>query len=440
MRNSDWWRDFNRRFNPFRHLSPEETDRLYAERERAPAARIEEEVTLAVEPSGVRLLLAGARGSGKSTELARAFRLLSNQDSAVVPIYVDLPIALPEDATTIAWLPLVAATLRRAAEDWNAPPAERDLLVPALDALGVGADLFDRMMQVVSAVGVWMGPHGQTAAAFSSVSGHAAKQVAELGRLARTSLAGLSAEGTESEVEHLLDALRAELDRITEAAGRPPALLIDGLDKRPDMQSVLTALQGTDLLLDLPAALVLSGPAQAMFHPRFASLTMPGRFQPIPHYNLPVVRKDGSPKEAGISVLVRVFEARAGEHDPNGTRSLLPDSVVRQAALLSSGVVREFIELLRQSGLEAHRKGADTVTDAHVEEVARLRRHSYEATLDVERWRELRQVLETRQRPRTDVDELLFTNVVACYQNDHLWFRPNELLVPYLQQLNENAQ
>lgn len=437
MDNLDWWRDFNRRFDPFRLLDPKETDQLYAERDRAPAAKIEDEISLAPEPQSVRLLLAGARGSGKSTELARAFRLLSRDVGPVVPIYVDIPQALPEDATTLTWLPLIAAAVRRTAQDWGAPPPPDDPLLPALRAVNISQEAFARMMDVVATVGVWMGPEGQSAAQMASLVGPLAHQAAELSRIARSSLAKVRAERDDTETEALLDGLRAELERIQGAAGRPATLLLDGLDKRPDMESVLKALQDADLLLDLPAAIVLSGPAQALFHPRFASLTMPGRFQPVPHFNLPVVHPDGSPKDDGIRVLLEIFESRAQEHDPARTRELLPRDQVAEAARLSSGVVREFLELLRQAAHEARRAHARTVQPAHLEAAARNRRHSYEAALDVDQWRELVTVLETRQRPRADVDELLFTNVVACYQNDHLWFRPNELLVSYVQSLRD---
>ena len=45
-------------------------------------------------------------------------------------------------------------------------------------------------------------------------------------------------------------------------------------------------------------------------------------------------------------------------------------------------------------------------------------------------WDELERVLRTRRPPRGDVDRLVFQNIVACYKNDDIWYRPNELLVP----------
>ncbi|MFH1465112.1 MAG: hypothetical protein ABIO70_12070, partial [Pseudomonadota bacterium] len=234
-RDLTWRRRFVAAFNPYRDLTPDECETLYVAREGQPARRLVEALEDG-EPERTRIALVGARGSGKSTELRQAMHLLAKPGAARLPVFVDIGEGLPAHATTAAWVPVVAAAVRAAREDWNGQPPEGDALPAALAAIGVGGDLLASLLTAVRAIGPWFGPQGVAVAAAAAPAGLA---VSALGKAARAAQSG---GGDRGALEALVDALRGEVQALAAAAGRPAALFIDGLDRRPSVEEVFQAL------------------------------------------------------------------------------------------------------------------------------------------------------------------------------------------------------
>ncbi|NOY27354.1 MAG: hypothetical protein GXP62_15915 [Oligoflexia bacterium] len=418
-----WRRRFVAAFDPYRELSPQECAALYVRRDGSPAARIVE--ALEEGESRARIALVGARGSGKSTELRQVMHRLSADGAALVPILVDIGDGLPEGATTVAWLPVVAAAARAARLDWGGKAPSGDPLPAALMSIGVGTELLDGLLDVVRVVGPWLGPQGLVATAAATTLKPATELLGSAARAAQ------AAKPTRTMLDSLIGALRLELSSLAQAAGRGAVLLLDGLDKRPTADAVFAALDEADLLTGLPAALVISGPMQLQVDGRFAALLTPGGFDPLTVHNIPVVDRQGAARPAGVELLSKLFDCRwkeAGLGDP-----LVPPKFVNEAARWSSGIVREFLTLVRDTGKAALRDGRALAIQADLELAIRERRHTMEITLDASRWDVLAGVLEDGERPARELDDMVFQNAIVCYQNDSVWYRPNELLVPYLE-------
>ena len=410
-------------FDPYRALSPDECEDLYVDREGSPAGRIVESLELGGDRT--RIALVGARGSGKSTELRQVMHRLTAEGAALVPILVDIGEGLPEGATTVAWLPVVASAIRAARVDWGGKTPAGDVLPVALAKIGIGTEMLEGLLKAVRIVAPWFGPNGLAAAAGAEALRPAAEALGAAARAAQDS------NPPRADLEALIAALRAELLSLTEAAGRPAALLLDGLDKRPTANAVFEALSEAILLTGLPAAVVLSGPMQLQLDGRFAAYLTPGEFQPQTVHNIPVVDRAGQGKEAGISLMVDLYGRRWGEASLGA--DLVPAPLVAESARWSSGVVREFLTLVRDTGKAALRSGREVATQADLELALRERRHTMEITLDAERWDVLREVLKSQERPKSALDDLMLQNAIICYENESIWFRPNELLVPYLE-------
>lgn len=417
-----WRQRFVAAFDPYRQLSPDECEALYVVREGSPAARMVE--SLEETTTQTRIALVGARGSGKSTELRQVMHALSLDGGALVPILVDIGEGLPDDATTVAWLPVLAAAVRAAREDWAGKTPPNDPLPKALGAIGISADLLNRLLTAVRVVGPWFGPTGLVAAGAAQAVEPASEALGSASR------AALAAKYDRSDLDSLINALRDELNSLRAAAGRGAVLLLDGLDKRPTADAVFDALSEADLLLGLPAALVLSGPIQLQLDGRCEAFLTPGRFQPQTVHNIPVVDREGASKDSGTDLLFELYRRRW--KDTGLDEELVGEPLVREAARWSSGIVREFLTLVRDTGKAALRERRTRAIDADLTLALRERRHVMEITLDAERWEVLGKVLEDRERPTNRFDELLLQNAIICYQNDSIWFRPNELLVPYL--------
>lgn len=421
----NWRRRLVSAFDPFRELSLEECDSLYVQRDGQPSLQVIEALEEG-EPERTRIALVGARGSGKSTELRRMMRVLTKEGSALVPILVDISAGLPDKATTVAWLPLVAAAVRAAREDWKGVAPEGDPLLAALDAIGVGVELLTPLMELVRTAGPWFGPKGQAVAVVGSA-------IVELGEACgRAARAAHEHGASRTQLDQLVEAIRTELVSLHSAAGRAPVLLLDGLDKRVSTDAVFDALSDAALLYGLPAAIVISGPMALRLDGRFASFLMPGSFRPVTLHNLPVVDRAGQPKEAGIAVLRKLYALRWRDADLGP--EVMTSSLVGDAARWSSGVAREFLDLVKETVREAVRQGRTQALPEDLTRAVRERRHTVEITLDSNRWDVLAGVLANQERPDQELDDLLYTNAVVCYQNDSVWYRPNELLVPYLKE------
>lgn len=425
----DFWKSVIRDFDPYSTLDSSQMEQLYAPRRFASASdEIYNALDLAVERTSVRFLLAGARGSGKTTELIRLHARLSSGAALAVPIYLDVAAVLPEHATTSTWLPILAAAVAAATADWTGSASLSPALTKALPGFHLTTEAFSKAVQAVGTVARWTGPKGAVVGAVLDGIASATEALSHVARAV--------GEVKVDDVEALVSAIHADLSRLSEQVGQPIVLLLDGLDKRATVESVLHALDGADLLYSLPCALVVSAPAQLALDGRFAAHLLPGRLRPLRNHNLPVLHPDGTPKDAGVDVLVDLYDRRWRTHR---APSFLPMPLVREAAVWSSGIVREFLELVRQTAIATMNAGLEIATDEALKTAVRSRRQDYEATITTEGWDQLARVLETRERPRADMDELLLSNKVATYPNDGIWFRPNELLIPHLRQRKKRS-
>jgi hypothetical protein len=428
MRQPDEWKRLFRDFDPWRALEPTEIETHYATHGDPPSDRIQAALEDAAAPASQRFLLAGARGSGKTTELLRLFAAFNRPGplAAVIPIYVDVADVLPEHTTTRTWLPLLAATIRAVRKTWTSDPgpdlafakSKTQLIAPAIRAAG----------QLARFV-----PGAEPAAAPLESLSAAIQALTHLGRDANESMA------EEHHLRKLLTTITADLLAIAHHAERPPLLLLDGFDKRGSLESVLEALNEADLLVGLPAALVVSGPMELSLHPQFAANLVPGRFRAIVQHTIPVVNPDGTPDPTGVDVLRDLFDRRWTATGLTGAPPLHPKAIAA-AAKWSSGIVREFLEIVRQTAHLARRRGRDEANDDDLAAAVRERRMDYERTITTDLWDQLEEVLRTRERPRANLDELLYTNRLACYPNGGAWFRPHELLIPHLEERARRRQ
>jgi hypothetical protein len=439
------WRKIVGIFDPMIRLTADQVRLLYAPRPDSASDEVIECLDLAEDPNRVRILLAGARGAGKTTELLRLHQKYSEGAHAFVPIYLDIATNLPADATTRRWLPLLALALRAARSTWSPPPTTADLLVRALERVKPNNDL---AMRAKAALGAslrfvagtsWKAITTTAAVAAEANTPGSGAVVATAGQTAEHALRAFLAEGKpvdDDGLRELIAAMQEDLGAIQKAAERPVLVLLDGLDKRSTVDEVVTALDEAELLFDLPAALVVSGPMQLSLDPRFAAHLLPGGFRCVVHHNLPVVHRDGARKDLGVNVLLDLFHRRwryLRLNDP----PVIPDELVGEIAQWSSGIVREFLALIDQTVRRARRNNRAVATADDVAAAVRERRMDYDRTIPTDLWDQLAEVLRHAERPKADLDELLFTNRVACYPNDGTWYRPNELLVPYLKQRSD---
>ena len=205
--------------------------------------------------------------------------------------------------------------------------------------------------------------------------------------------------------------MNAVLHEIAELAGRPPLVLADGLDKRTEVEDIRATLADIELLEALAAPLVLTGPVSLRRDPRFHGL--PGRFRLLSLPNVAVREKAASGEvvtsEEGVGVMVSLLAKRAV---PPG---VFPVEVQRSAAVMSSGIVREFFELLDWAAKEALRRGRRAVEVSDMEAAIRSRRLMLQHFLNDRSLGLLERVLSKGVPPADkEADVLLYENLIAC--------------------------
>jgi hypothetical protein len=232
----------------------------------------------------------------------------------------------------------------------------------------------------------------------------------------------------------VVEAVNTILAELEALAGRPVLLLADGLDKRTGVEEVELALSDEHLLRDLQAALVLTGPVNLRHNPRFRAI--PGNFKLSLLYNVPVCERgdDGvvAFASAGVGVLCDLYERR--RKDAVLPEGMIAEGIVVRAAQMSSGIVRDFLGLLNSACKHALQAARKVVFMGDLELAIKAQRLEMEGYLDQGDINTLRRVLDKGIVPSTaSADTLLFENFVACYPNGHVWFRPHELIVDFVQ-------
>jgi len=435
----EWWRPKLRALDPWREVGLGEIHELYAERQRSPYRSLATNLRLARHPSEVKIILCGALGCGKTTELTR---LAHDVKGDFCVIKADLADGLPDEASTLAVVTLLGVASLHALKLWSAPDADLATLLQSLEnPVGRGANLLQtalsRFGEALPSVATLIEGVSHIVTLFDPRAGTglaAAKSVITAARvttsvtsklrhdLARGPLEGRLQPDQRDDAQAVVKAVNGILDELQSLSGRPPLLLADGLDKRPELDKITVALGEEYLLRELDAALVLSGAA-------------PGNFKLSLLYNVPVWRREENGdvvhEPEGISVLRDLYQRRRSE--AGFPENLFAEQLIEQAAKNCAGIVRDFLRLLEEAGKNALNRNAYTANDQDLEIAIKTLRLEMEGFLDEQDLRILRRVLDKGTLPASpEADTLLFGNFIACYHNGDIWFRPHELIVQFV--------
>ena len=130
------WDPILEALDPWRELAPTELDACYVPRpDDVPSDRLAW-LLRAPDKARGKLLVCGARGAGKSTELTRLISLVHQK---YVVVKLDAGLGLPKQAATPALLALLGAAVLRVGQHWQAPDADMADLVKAAKSKPLGA-------------------------------------------------------------------------------------------------------------------------------------------------------------------------------------------------------------------------------------------------------------------------------------------------------------
>lgn len=449
-----YWRKTLTALDPWREIQPSEVDALYASRPYAPHADLATHLRIKSPATDIKVLFVGARGTGKTTELTRLAHELRD-DFCIVQ--TDLHSGLPEGAGTLALVTLLGAAAVRAITIWSAPDADLALAIgdsPAHkrldqalrrfgDAIPPLAKLVAAVAPVVTLIEPTTGAVMAAGAKLLTTGGETMRQAGPLRRL-------LTFESFRNRVpldrlddaQEIVSAVNDILAELYVKAGRPPLLMAEGLDKRKVLKEVEEALADAELLRDLAAPVVLTGPVSLRHNPRLRGL--PGDFRFSLIYNMPVChphRDDDTEAPAidapGIAVMLDLYHRR--RRAAPLPADLISDEILKEAALMSAGIVRHFLEFLHAAGRAAFEADRRVIIPADLKSALHRTRLEMTGYLNANHYNLLGRVLTKGILPASeDAHTLLFENFIACYPNGEAWFRPHELIVDAVRRHAEN--
>lgn len=441
----DYWKRILGALDPWREIRPDEVTALYVERPYGPHAGLATHLRLKSPATDVKVLLVGARGAGKSTELIKLAHEIRD-DFCVVQL--DLYSGLPDGAGTLAIVALLGAAVTRVIQAWSSPDGDITDLIAAsraqkrFDAALRGfGDAIPSLASLVQAVAPVVTLFEPATGGLITAGAKVVTSVAETVRRAAPLRRLLTREPLRARVEldrlddvqEIVAAVNELLAELAEHAGRPPILMAEGLDKRKELDEVKVALADAELLRDLAAPLIMTGPVSLRHDARLRGL--PGDFRFSLIYNMPVCHPpsashDDKPSATASGIVALLDLYRHRQRADRLPADLVAEPLVERAASMSAGIVRQFLEFLHAAGRAAFEAGRRHIVDEDLDRVLHLTRLEMTGYLKEPDYQLLARVLEKGILPVNDnADTLLFENFIACYPNGDAWFRPHELIV-----------
>jgi hypothetical protein len=435
-----FWTPVYNAFNPWEPLHPGQMADWYVARPHSPLQALVAE--LSPDRGTQRVLLLGHRSSGKSTEMVKLGTELARRFNYLV-VRIDLDQNLdPGKINPIEVLFLLGTAVYKVArQELEQGPDEAllDRLVGNLETL-VREHTESKTFEVDK--------KGLLDNLVCFGSGLVAGPVAVGVMKAVTSLIPVKfASGTDiqlarklevqPQVREILATLNAIIADAEQKGRRPVFLIVDGLDRVPNMEMARYVFAENEEWLDGPVCNVLyTAPIMLYYSPVFGHVRSNFDARPFPNVKVhwPHQLDDpGTPEEAGYQVMRAVVHRRLRQ--PLG---LEPDEVIVPQALdhvidMSGGVMRDLIRLVREATVKAELAGQRQIDLEIAGQTVLSVRRDYKASLNVVYRQELAEVLRSHEVTGSEkCDELLLGNYVLSYVNDGIWFDVHSVILPLL--------
>jgi hypothetical protein len=421
-------------FDPQKPLR-QDTEALYVARSEEPAS---EQLASELRFHGThRFLLAGAVGSGKSTELFRMFKAMQD-DARYVTVLLDLFEQFRVDSLSAGQVIFLVALAVLRASEVDAGDLEERLREAYLGVVD-GADARDlNVGRLITGLATLVA--GAATGAGGAVVANAAGKAIEAVDL-RVALPGRgrTLEANDPRAQRLGSALNEAVRKARDAQkGRRFLVLVDGLDKVRDdglvrdffCNGVLASRDVTGL------DLVYAAPPSLRFQVGYGGGT---GFQMIRLGLFRLFHRDGTDDRAEFEAMRQVLLRRI-ESTGLDPATVLPDraegEAIDETIRATGGLARDLIHVVRRAIVQAPKDGPRA--SLRREDLAagvRKRAMDYLDLLDLERERLLAETWREKQRPGgAQVDHLLNDNLILCYDNGTPWCRPHPMVLPRLRE------
>jgi hypothetical protein len=438
MSRREVWEKINRRFDPDEHVTD---PRWRADRPLSPARRIIE-ILASPFASDARILVTGAAGAGKTTELLRVAGARASHELVVLLDVARYFERLGRTAGLQHVSPwevcfLVGLALCRAAEDRLGASfleVSRRELESAWTALARASGTpqprqldLARLCEAIVAAGAVI--IGEPAGATPGIGSRAAVEAARASWNLPMGTSSKRILDDDERVKTMLDTVNRVIGEL-QACHRPVLLVLDGLDQVQGLERVRELFVESDMLMRLACRTVVSVPGALFQHSMV--LAMP-RFQFQPLVNEPVLDLDASVRPGpGLAFFTDLFLRRTQDLDG---KALIAQPLLDRGAYYSGGLARDFVAMIRLVARQAWQVDAPAATEEIVESVIDQERRSLETGMHRGHIAVLEAVMrDPDHRPPADdlVWELLTRTRLVPYPGRSIRFYPHPLLTRHL--------
>jgi hypothetical protein len=421
------WAKFYNLFNPMEKL---EGERLSLFVERLGSKTKHTVATLRFSEDYEKVLLVGQRGSGKSTELRYLSSELGDDFFRVIIDIEEMTDIFTVNHVEILYIIGVSVFAAAKAQGFN--PDEKRLL-----NLGQGLETLVREQTEDKSFKLDLPNIMETLtkAAAAVVPGSAMISVAPIFKGMKLGLGVDKKEVRRIEIKPQITKIGESLNEliadVVAVTRRKLFVVVDGLDRVEYSQA--RAIFAESKILTMPnCKMIYVVPAQ-LYHSPKMSLTRQHFHKEVMLPNIKLhAQNSKDPFEPGYEVMRKITQERLEEAELDYT-TLFEPGVLDRLIKNSGGLLREFIRLVREAGLNASIDNAAAISETHAHDaIAEIRRH-YMAGLSEESVREL-EFLERSGLPSgNEVSNNLLQNLYILTQsNDDLWYEIHPVLADYI--------
>lgn len=395
------------RFDPERPLHTQgELEQFSVDRSNSPVEGIR--ILFEVSDRPEKLLFSGHRGSGKSTELARLRRRLSD-DFRVIEFSVMNELDLFELQYVDVLLGLALELAELATEE------DLDVKEEVLE------EVFHFTREVTKEVQLEEREGADVNAKLNAyVVSLSSKLKAE--DVTRRTVR----ETITRRISDLLDSIRLLTKEIERVIGKRLLVVIDDIDKVDLATAKSMFHEHASTLSEPPLSIIYTYPMPLRHDNSFQQVknSFPNEeFLP----NIKTQNRDGEPFEPGLQTTEKIVTKRLED-------DLIEEDALDEMAKLSSGVPRQLVMLARRACLESLKNGRDIIDTEAVQAAANKQRNEYEVLLDRSQRELLKEVRENKDINNDDAHrELLHNLSVLKYENDDVWYDVHPIVLPLIE-------
>ncbi len=428
-----FWTPVFNAFNPFQPIPREKLEAWFVERPKGPLEAILRYFGPGRGPE--RIIFAGHRSSGKSSELTRLTMRLAEPDYGYFVVNLDLSrnVNNINQVNQIEVLFLIGVAAYKLAQDAGLSPDKSrfEALVKSLETIArthtendmYSIDTASLLRGLVCfGAGIAAGPVGAAIAAgvtevfrdYIFVSGTDTNVVRKV--------------EVEPQIREMLKHVNAILEDVAVKANKPLMLLVDGLELVQDEDVADWLFVRNRFLADVAGRVLYTVPVFMYYQPQFAPVRQAFQTMPFPNVLLHHRDQPHLKDEGGYTAMRQVVNRRL---ESLGHR---PEAIIAPGALdiliaASGGLMRDLIRLMRDAGVQAEIAGQRRIEPETARSAVDALRSEYEAQLKPPHQRVLDEVRKTKRLTEdAECDVLLKGNFILSYLNDRIWYDVHSIL------------